>query len=381
MARAKISDLIVDKISGEWGDEPENGEGVSVLRTTNFTNDGVLDYESVVQRRIESKIVERKKLQIGDSIIEKSGGGPKQPVGRVVYFESNDGTYLCNNFTAILRPKKGVHPKFFFYSLFQKHLSGATLRHQNKTTGIINLKLERYLEEEIELPSFRQQEKIVNEITQLQGSLQKRRQANALTGQFLQSAFLEMFGDPVKNEKGYKFEKLGKLVNIKMGQSPPGGSYNTLGEGTPLLNGPTEFGIKYPKEKQWTTSPTKLCNSGDILFCVRGATAGRLNWSDKKYCIGRGLASISEATNMPLRFVFVFLDLNYLKFQSIGQGSTFININREQLSDLLIPLAPTKDQKKFAQIVADIETLRNKQRESERYLQELFNSLMQRYFG
>ncbi len=64
------------------------------------------------------KKVEAKKLRYGDIIIEKSGGSVDQPVGRVVYFDIHDNTsaYLCNNFTAVLRPNTGlVNPKFLFY--------------------------------------------------------------------------------------------------------------------------------------------------------------------------------------------------------------------------------------------------------------------------
>jgi type I restriction enzyme S subunit len=86
--------------------------------------------------------------------------------------------------------------------------------------------------------------------------------------------------------------RLGTQSIIVMGQSPPGESYNKNGIGIPLLNGPTEFGPEHPIEQQWTTHPTQLCQRGDILFCVRGATAGRLNVADKEYCLGRGVAAI-----------------------------------------------------------------------------------------
>src|SRR5688572_21735179 len=85
---------------------------------------------------------------------------------------------------------------------------------------------------------------------------------------------------------------LGQQAIVIMGQSPPGKSYNRDGKGVPLLNGPSEFGVVYPREVQWTTQPVRFCLRGDVLFCVRGATAGRLNVADKQYCIGRGLAAV-----------------------------------------------------------------------------------------
>ena len=55
-----------------------------------------------------------------------------------------------------------------------------------------------------------------------------------------------------------------------MGQSPPGSSYNIHNEAGPLLNGPTEFGVKFPIPIQWTNSPTKMSEPNDLLICVRG---------------------------------------------------------------------------------------------------------------
>src|SRR4051812_27756515 len=85
---------------------------------------------------------------------------------------------------------------------------------------------------------------------------------------------------------------LGDIAEIVMGQSPPGDTYNTEANGLPLLNGPAEFGKRFPTAVQWTTQPARLADDGDILFCVRGNTTGRINIADRVYCIGRGLAAI-----------------------------------------------------------------------------------------
>lgn len=158
MKLEKLSNVLAEQITGEWGHE---GEDVAVLRTTNFTNEGRLNLNEVVRRSISKDKILKKRLKIGDTIIEKSGGSPTQPVGRVVYFDVNGQDYLCNNFTSILRPSKEVDPRYLFWFLFANHLNKRTLNYQNKTTGIINLKLERYLEEtRIPLPPLPIQKKI-----------------------------------------------------------------------------------------------------------------------------------------------------------------------------------------------------------------------------
>ena len=117
---AKSVDIIGRALSGEWGEDDTSGDGIPVLRTTNFTNDGIVNYENVVTRNITKKKLDDKYLRPGDIIIEKSGGSDKQPVGRVIYFEGPENTYLFNNFTGLLRIRDFSHwcPKYVFYALF-----------------------------------------------------------------------------------------------------------------------------------------------------------------------------------------------------------------------------------------------------------------------
>ena len=100
---SKLINITGKALSGEWGTDDETGDGIPVLRTTNFTNEGVVDYNNVVTRTITKKNIGEKFLCSGDIIIEKSGGSDKQPVGRVIYFDGPENTYLFNNFTGLLR--------------------------------------------------------------------------------------------------------------------------------------------------------------------------------------------------------------------------------------------------------------------------------------
>ena len=144
---AKLIEITGKALSGEWGADDETGNGIPVLRTTNFTNEGAVDYSNVVTRKIVKKGIEEKYLRNGDIIIEKSGGSDKQPVGRVIYFEGAENTYLFNNFTGLLRVKNQGkwHPRYVFYSLFSNYRGGGTRTFQNKTTGLHNLKTDDYV--------------------------------------------------------------------------------------------------------------------------------------------------------------------------------------------------------------------------------------------
>ena len=144
---AKLIEITGKVLSGEWGTDDETGNGIPVLRTTNFTNEGIVDYSNVVTRNIVKKGIEEKYLRNGDIIIEKSGGSDKQPVGRVIYFDGPERTYLINNFTGLLPVKNQEkwHPRYVFYSLFSNYRSGGTRTFQNKTTGLHNLKTDDYV--------------------------------------------------------------------------------------------------------------------------------------------------------------------------------------------------------------------------------------------
>ena len=116
MVMAKLIEITGKPLSGEWGRDDETGDGTYVLRTTNFTNEGIIDYSNVVTRCIEKKNIENKFLRYGDIILEKSGGSDKQPVGRVVFFEGEEKKYLFNNFTGLLRVENKDRwlPKYLF---------------------------------------------------------------------------------------------------------------------------------------------------------------------------------------------------------------------------------------------------------------------------
>ena len=155
-----VSSVVIKPLSGEWGQEDTAGTGVKVLRTTNFTDSGFIDYTEVVRRSIELKKVEAKALRDGDVLIEKSGGSDTKPVGRVVFYQETSENFLFNNFTALLRPNTPkLNSRFLFTFLFVTYWNGGTKLYENKTTGIHNLKLADYLDNTmIPIPPIEDQE-------------------------------------------------------------------------------------------------------------------------------------------------------------------------------------------------------------------------------
>ncbi len=231
---------------------------------------------------------------------------------------------------------------------------------------------------QIPLPPLDIQKKIAHILDKADTLRDQRKQANDKLNDFLQAVFLDLFGDPKSKKAKEHYQPLVNFADIIMGQSPLGESYNIKGEGIPLINGPTEFGEYHPIEKQWTISPTKLSNVDDILFCVRGATAGRLNISDKKYCIGRGVAAIRPKTSK--EFIYLTLKLSYEYFQNIGVGSTFINISKEILENLPIPVIKQNEIHTIQKLYNMIKKQKEKNRIATLKLDDLFQSLLQKAF-
>ena len=150
--------------NGLWTGKKPPFQTVGVIRNTNFTKDCLLDDSDIVYLEVEQSQFQKRKLQYGDIILEKSGGGPKQPVGRVVIFDKTEGDFSFSNFTSVIRIKNKDEVDFNFLHryLFLEYISGATEKMQSHSTGIRNLIFDEYKEIEIPLPPLPEQQRIVS---------------------------------------------------------------------------------------------------------------------------------------------------------------------------------------------------------------------------
>ncbi len=171
--------------------------------------------------------------------------------------------------------------------------------------------------------------------------------------------------------------RLGDVCVVEMGQSPDGETYNELGNGFPLVNGPVEFGGKNPFDKtvksKYTTSPTKLCKEGDLLICVRGSTTGRTNIAAFDACIGRGVAAIRPISYEV--YIHYFIAFQREDIFNLGRGSTFPNISQENLTHLVLPLPPLSEQHrivyKIDRLLKLCDELERSIQQNQKYTQEL----------
>lgn len=149
--------------NGLWTGKKPPFINVGVVRNTNFSKNGTLDDTDIAYLDVEQSQFEKRKLRYGDIILEKSGGGPKQPVGRVIVFNKKDGDYSYSNFTSLIRiiDKEIVDFNYLHKFLFCAYILGVTETMQSYSTGIRNLKFDEYKDIEVPLPPLTEQKRIV----------------------------------------------------------------------------------------------------------------------------------------------------------------------------------------------------------------------------
>ena len=164
--------------NGAWGDEPDGVNDVICIRAADFDSDlGRMTDTPRTLRSIDAETFRKVSLRSGDLIVEKSGGGEKQLVGRAVVYEGS-APAVCSNFLARCRPSSLAYPKFLNYLMLAIYSGRGTYPHIKQTTGIQNLDLSSFLNIEVKLPTISIQERIaafLNEkTTQIDALIEKK---------------------------------------------------------------------------------------------------------------------------------------------------------------------------------------------------------------
>lgn len=169
--KIQLSKLITDNFSGDWGydlvsekNSSKNYTQVNILRNTNFDNDFNINFNEVARRLISKDKFLLKRLKVDDILIEKSGGSPTQPVGRIAIIHEISGDYVFSNFLQCIRINKSKCLPYFLYAYLRAIYSLDYMEYiQNQTTGIKNLIWDEFEEIPIVIPPKDIQEKIAFE--------------------------------------------------------------------------------------------------------------------------------------------------------------------------------------------------------------------------
>lgn len=152
-----------------------------------------------------------------------------------------------------------------------------------------------------------------------------------------------VYNETLKREipEGWEDSILSEIANITMGQSPDGSSYNEEGNGTVFYQGSTDFGIRFPSIRMYTTEPSRFATKGDILMSVR-APVGDTNIANTDCCIGRGLAALNSKIGS-ITYLYFILDYLKAKFDLLNSvGTTFGAITKDELFTLPV-IKPDND--------------------------------------
>ena len=366
---AKLIDITGKALSGEWGTDDETGDGIPVLRTTNFTNEGIVNYNDVVTRTITKKKIDNKFLRKGDIIIEKSGGSDKFPVGRVIYFEGEEKTYLFNNFTGLLRVKNQDvwYPRYVFYSLYANYKRGGTRAFENKTTGLHNLKTDDYVSRyEVAEMDKAEQILICEKLDKLYEIIKSRRQELQFLDELIKARFVELFGDPILNPYSWAVVTVGDIVtDVRYGTSKPaveGGKYPYL-----RMNNLTYDGHLDLSDMKYIDIPDNeiekcIVRKGDVLFNRTNSIelVGKtcvFDLADDMVIAGYIIRVRLNEKLLPI-VLSSYMNLPSLKEQlrSMAKGAVNqANINAQELQSIKIYLPPMELQEQFSAFVKQVD--------------------------
>lgn len=166
-----------------------------------------------------------------------------------------------------------------------------------------------------------------------------------------------VWNEQLKREipKGWTVGKLCDIANITMGQSPAGESYNEMGEGTIFYQGRTDFGLRFPTPRMYTTAPTRFAKKGDILLSVR-APVGDLNLAMEPCCIGRGLAALNSKIGSQMHLFYTLSGFKQTFDIMDGNGTTFGSITKDILFDMSVVIPTNPLLCEFEKHIKPIET-------------------------
>ena len=346
MEKYKLSELIVIKNGRDHkdlpnGDYPVFGSG-GVMR---YVNSYLYDKPSVLLPRKGSL----SNIQYSDT--------PFWTVDTLYYTEINEEL---------------VSPYYLY-----RYLRLLDMSRLDSGTGVPSMTFDSYYNINVFLPNIEEQRRVASILQKLDKKIALNHQINdnleAMAKQlydywFVQFDFPNEEGKPYKSNggvmvwnemlkreipQGWSNGVLSDVANITMGQSPDGSSYNEDGEGIIFYQGSTDFGLRFPDIRQYTTSPSRYANKGDILMSVR-APVGALNIANNDCCIGRGLSALSSKIGSMTHLYYLMNDFR-LKFEGMNSaGTTFGSITKDELFNLPVVIPMKSVISEFEKVCAPI---------------------------
>ncbi|MDB9432893.1 restriction endonuclease subunit S [Microcystis aeruginosa] len=359
--------------------EPENyGEYLP------FVTPGELDLgEPIIHAETSLSLVGKAKARTvpKDSVLVCCIGslGKVGITGREVAFNQQINALVFNE--KLVCPRYGYH-----YCRTLKPL----LSHMAPSTTVAIVNKSRFQSLEIPLPPLEEQRRIAAILDKADGVRRKRKEAIRLTEELLRSTFLEMFGDPVTNPKGWEICELQNVCNrVTDGTHQPP---NWADEGIPfifvsnILNGEIDFKVsKHITEESWFELTSRCpIEINDILYTTVGSYGNAaLVRTKNRFCFQRHIAHIKpDSRSIEPEFLLGMMQSDWIRQQADKQarGVAQKTLNLRELKKFTIFTPPIEEQKKYVKLRQGVETQLSYYRSALEQSENLFNSLLQRAF-
>jgi type I restriction enzyme S subunit len=296
-----------------------------------------------------------------------------------------EGKCWVNNHAHVLRPKKDVDIRYICRHLERydvtPFITGSTRGKLTKTAAN-NIP--------IALPPLEEQRRIAAILDKADGVRRKRKEAIRLTEELLKSTFLEMFGDPVTNPKGWEICELQNVCNrVTDGTHQPP---NWADGGIPFLfvsnivNGEIDFKVsKHITEESWFELTSRCpIEINDILYTTVGSYGNAaLVRTKNRFCFQRHIAHIKpDSRSIEPEFLLGMMQSDWIRQQADKQarGVAQKTLNLRELKKFTIFTPPIEEQKKYVKLRQGVEKQLSYYRSALEQSENLFNSLLQRAF-
>ena len=279
---------------------------------------------------------------------------------------------------------------FFLKTQFQ------TLKSQTTGSSIPHISKLIFENLKVFLPPIETQRKIVTILEKAEETKKLRMQADEFTSQLFQSVFLEMFGDPVKNPKGWEIYKLQDVAEIRSGVTKGRKLVGKPVVSVPYLrvanvqDGYLDLNEIKAIEVLLSDVSKYALLEGDVLLTEGGDPdklgRGAVLHNEIPNCIHQNhifRVRVNKECLVP-EFLSMLIGSAYGKtyfLKSAKQTTGIATINSTQLKKFPVLAPPTELQQKFAQIVEKVEAMRQNQKQSQQEIYNLFNALMQKAFA
>ena len=364
-----------------------------VLRANNIQEQGlVLDDFVYVP---ESKISEKQRILAGDVIIAASSGSISL-VGKAASAKEDINAGF-GAFCKILRPNTELVDPRYFANYFQTQKYRQIISNLAAGANINNLKNEHLDDLKIPLPPLAEQRRIASILDQADGLRQKRQQAIEKLDQLLQATFIDMFGDPVSNPKGWDLVKVGDIVDEFIGGKNIECPDESDSDYKILKVSAVTSKVYKPNESKFAPNtfepnPLAIVEKGDLLFSRANTTelvaATAYVWETPENIVlpdklwKFSISDESKVNKLYLWDLFKNIEFrNELSKLSSGTSGSMKNISKGKLNELKMPLPPKELQDKFAEFSTKLWEQIKTFQQSSYSLDSLFNSLQNQAFS